>query len=115
MLGCTTTRSGYEKTMKRTHALAALAAATVLLPATSSAQITDQWAFQATLYGYFPELRGNTTFGPREPGGPGVNVSTGSIVPDLEFAFMGSLSVQKGRWGAFTDVLYIDISADKSD
>ena len=36
------------------------------------------------------------------------------ILDSLKFAFMGTLEAQKGRWGAFTDVMYLNVSGSKS-
>jgi hypothetical protein len=36
------------------------------------------------------------------------------ILESLQFAFMGSLDAHKGSWGAFTDVVYIDLGHSRS-
>jgi hypothetical protein len=64
------------------------------------------------IYGYLPTIDGSTTF----PAGTGsdISVDANSIVNHLKFTFMGSLEAQKGRWGAFTDILYLNVGATKS-
>jgi hypothetical protein len=92
---------------------AALFGVTVLLSGAAGAQARpDNWQFRAMIYGYFPTISGSTTF----PAGPGssVGVNSDKIIGDLNFAFMGSLEAQKGRWGAFTDILYLDVDGSTS-
>lgn len=74
---------------------------------------SDEWQFRAIIYGYFPDIGGTTTF----PAGSGtsINVDADTIISNLKFTFMGSIEAQKGRWGAFTDILYLDVGGSKSD
>ncbi len=101
--------------MKRTIlvAIAALSASAAVLPSAALAQTSDNWQFQGTLYGYFPTIGGTTRF-PARTGGSDVSVDAETILKDLKFVFMGSLEARKGRWGAFTDVLYMDLGNSKS-
>ena len=87
--------------------LALLASASLALPAAASAQSADRWQFAGTLYGYFPSLGGKTTF--PQPSGTDVTIDADKVLEDLKFVFMGSLDARKGRWGAFTDVIYMDL------
>jgi hypothetical protein len=72
----------------------------------------DTWQFDAALYIYLPTIGGTTTF--PEPSGGNVSVDASKILDNLKMAFMGSLGVRKGPWGAFTDVLYMDLGSTKS-
>jgi hypothetical protein len=74
---------------------------------------TDDWQFRAVIYGYLPTIGGKSAF----PAGSGtsVNVDADTILDNLKFTFMGTLEVQKGRWGAFTDVLYMDVGGSKNE
>jgi len=92
-------------------ALAGLAAG--LLAAPASGQITDQWKFGAAVYGWFPSLSGDTTFPPRQ-GGSSITVDADTILSDLKFVFMGSFEARKGRWGVFTDFIYMDLGDSRS-
>jgi hypothetical protein len=86
---------------------------TALLSSTAGAQVRpDDWQFRALIYAYLPTISGSTTF----PAGSGSNVNADSdkILDSLKFAFMGTLEAQKGRWGAFTDVMYLNVSGSKS-
>jgi hypothetical protein len=92
---------------------AALFVVAVLLTGAAAAQApADDWQFRAMIYGYLPTIRGSTTF----PAGTGsdISVDANQIISHLKFTFMGSLEAQKGRWGAFTDVLYLNVGASKS-
>lgn len=105
------------KTILRKKA-AALAAATLcvsaaLSPADAAAQGADAWKWQAAIYGYLPEMGGSTTF-PQGDAGSSVTVDAEKIIDNLKFVFMGSLGAHNGRWGMFTDVIYMDLGNTKS-
>lgn len=91
----------------------------VLLPSIAVAQAlqagseSGRWQYSATLYAYLPSIGGTTTF-PADSGGTGINVNSGKIYDDLNFAFMGTLNAHNGRWGVFTDVVYLDIGGNKA-
>ena len=52
---------------------------------------------------------------PASTGGASINVDADTILSNLKMTFMGTLDVHNGRWGAFTDVLYLDIGGSKSN
>ena len=85
----------------------------LMLPLASHAQSMDDWKGQATLYGWFPSIKGTTSF-PTTGGAPTLDVDADDIVGDLNGAFMGTLEFQKGRWGLWTDVIYFSIDGSKS-
>jgi hypothetical protein len=96
-------------------AVLTLGAAIAALPAATSAQtVTDDWKFQAIIYGYLPDIRGSSTFA-SEIGRDGITVDANKIISNLKFAFMGTIEAQKGRWGFLTDVLYMDVGGSKSN
>jgi hypothetical protein len=81
--------------------------------ALASAQASsDNWQYRAVIYGYLPDLNGSTTF----PAGAGssIDVDAEKIISHLKFTVMGSFEAQKGRWGAFTDVMYLNVGGSKS-
>jgi hypothetical protein len=91
-----------------------LLAAGALAPGIVLAQASNPgWTFGATLYGYFPSVSGKTAF-PVSSGGGSIDVSADQILDNVDFVFMGAFEAHNGRWGAFTDVLYLDLSAGKS-
>jgi hypothetical protein len=92
----------------------ALLIVAVLVSGTAAAQARpDDWQFRAIIYGYLPDIGGSTTF----PAGTGssISVDADTIISNLKFTFMGSFEAQKGRWGVFTDILYLDVGGSKSD
>ena len=60
------------------------------------AQITDNWRFQAIVYGYFPDIGGTTSFPTGNTGS--INVNANTLISNLKFTFMGWLEARKGRW-----------------
>lgn len=88
--------------------LCAMGASTVAI-----AQASDSWQFRAFLYGYFPDIGGTTSF--PERGGSSVNVDANTIIDNLKFTFMGTLEATKGRYGVFTDILYLDVGGSQSN
>jgi hypothetical protein len=85
----------------------------MLLAGTAIAQASsDSWQFRAILYGYLPKLSGSTTF----PAGTSssIDVDADKIISNLKFAFMGSFEAQKGPWGGFTDIMYLNVGGSKS-
>jgi hypothetical protein len=95
-----------------TRATTLFVVAMLLAGAAAAQPRPDDWQFRAMIYGYFPEIGGSTTF--PAGSGDGIKVDGSNIFNNLKFAFMGSLEAQKGRWGAFTDVMYLDIGSSKS-
>ena len=100
-------------TARITRNVARACLAATLLPGTAPAQTSD-WHFGAALYGWFPSLGGTTTF-PAASGGSSVNVDIDTILDSLQFVFMGTLEARRGRWGAFTDVVYLDLGKNRSE
>jgi len=101
--------------MVRIQRMASVAVLTIaaISPAIVAAQeLSDQWKFRASIYGWLPVIGGSTTF----PAGTGtsINVNADKIIDTLKFTFMGTFEAQKGRWGAFTDVIYLDVGGSKS-
>ena len=96
------------------HARATALALALATPAIASAQAApDAWQFGVSLYGYFPTISGNSNF-PASGNTPSVSVDVDRILDNLEFVFMGTLEARKGRWGGFTDVVYMNVGNDRS-
>ena len=96
---------------------AALAVAAIG-PCAAAAQTAndDAWRFQVILYGYLPDIGGTTNFpaGGGGSGGPSINLDASTIFGHLQGVFMGMGEVSKGRWGVYTDVIYMDLGPSKS-
>jgi hypothetical protein len=101
-------------THSRLAAACCLAAAAVAAPASASAQASDQWNYTAAIYGYFPTIGGTSVF-PPPVGSQSASVDIGTILDNLRFAFMGSFEARKGLWGGYTDIIYMNLEASKSD
>ena len=82
------------------------------MPLPASAQATDQWEYGAVIYGWLPRIGGTTTF--RNGSGSDFDIDVHTILDHLKFTFMGALEARKGAWGAFTDVIYMDVGDNKS-
>ena len=69
---------------------------------------TDSWQFGVSIYGWFPDLAGETAF--TQPGGSTeFKIDIDDILDNLKFTLMGTFDVRKGRWGILTDVIYMDV------
>jgi len=85
------------------------------LLATAQAQTKDSsdWHFAATIYGWFPDIGGHTEL---PLGGAGdIDVDISTILDHLKLTGQGSFEFRKGRWGAFTDIVYLDVGESKSN
>ena len=74
---------------------------------------TGTWRFAATLYLYGPSIDAKFSL-PRRSGDGNINVDTSDFFDSLNGAFMGAFEAHNGRWGFFTDYLYVDVSGSKS-
>ena len=101
-------------TMKRSVVAAALMMGTsAIVSGHASAQsLSDEWRFRAVIYMWAPRITGTVAF----PGGnvADIDVKFHDIIDHLKLAGMGSLEAQKGRWGAFTDVVYLNVGGTKT-
>lgn len=96
----------------------ALIAVAIMAPMVAQAEESnDDWQWGVTLYAWLPSLSGDTSF-PSLPGDGGsgsIGVSGQDILKALNFTFMSTVELRKGRWGLATDVIYLDLGADKSN
>ena len=81
--------------------------AIAVMSASGAAAQDLDWTYRATMYGWIPGMSTSveTSFGTVE-----TNPDAGDILSALDFAFMGSLSAQRGRLGFVGDFLYTDLS-----
>lgn len=70
--------------------------------------------FTLTPYLWLPSLDGTLRFD-LPNGSPNVSASAGDILENLDFAFMATGDIRKGRWSAFTDFIYLDLSDDNAE
>jgi hypothetical protein len=84
-----------------------------LLPALLAAPArAEDWHGRATLYGFFPSIEGTTRFG-RPPNE--IDIEASDLIENTDFAAMGSFEIQKGRFGGFTDIIYMDVGDSIND
>jgi|APFre7841882724_1041349.scaffolds.fasta_scaffold182021_2 hypothetical protein len=95
-----------KRAISKVAAMAAVSAA--LLPAAAVAQTADAWQFRASVYGWFPDIRGQPTFS-RAPGGGDFKIGIGDILDNLEMTFQGTFDARRGRFGAFADVVNMSL------
>ena len=74
----------------------------------------DPWRFEVTPYFWLINFEGNLRYSPIAGGSPHVEISNDDLLDMLDFGFMLSGEARKGRWSIFTDVIYFDLSSEKS-
>lgn len=88
-------------------------AVALVAPACAHAQeISDEWQFGATIYGWLPDISGTAVF--PSGGESSIDVDVSTILDHLKMTAQGSFEVQKGRWGAYTDIVYLDVGESTS-
>jgi hypothetical protein len=102
------------------HAAILALAASALLPSMASAQQAPQagsapgkWQFGAELYAYVPKISTTGSF-PTGSAAATVNLLATSIIDEVNGGFMGSFSAHNGRWGVFTDYMYLNVGGARS-
>jgi len=89
--------------------LAVVAALAVGMPAASQAQ--GDWEGDVTLYGWLPTMGG--TFHFPVAGSVDAELDPSDVLNALNFAFFTTAEVRKDRWGALTDIIYLDLGNSK--
>jgi hypothetical protein len=91
-------------------AMAVAVALAASAPVASRAETPDEWRFNATIYGWLPSINMDLSF-PLNGGGSSADVTGSDILNALNFTFMGAFGAQKGKWGLWTDLIYLDLSS----
>ncbi|KPJ75211.1 MAG: hypothetical protein AMJ54_15595 [Deltaproteobacteria bacterium SG8_13] len=74
---------------------------------------TDSWQFGVSIYGWFPDIAGQTAF--TQPGGSSeFEIGIENILDNLEFTLMGTFDARKGRWGFLVDGIYMEVDNSKT-
>jgi hypothetical protein len=89
--------------------VAVVAALAVTMPAVSQAQ--GDWEGAVTLYGWLPTMGG--TFHFPVAGSVDAELDPSDVLNALNFAFFTTAEVRKDRWGALTDIIYLDLGNSK--
>jgi hypothetical protein len=90
----------------------AFGAAGFAAPSLHAQELSDDWQFGVAIYGWLPDIAGNTNF--PVGGDSSIHVDIGTILDHLKMTAQGSFEIQKGRWGAFTDLVYLDVGDSTS-
>jgi hypothetical protein len=72
---------------------------------------SDPWKFRLSLYGWAPDISGEATLHALNSD-LSVSVAPNEYLPHLNSVFKGAFEVRKGRWGAFTDLVYMDLAKE---
>jgi hypothetical protein len=94
------------------HATRLAVAVSLLLGVTAAQAADDDWQFRASLYGYIPNIGGETNF---PAGGSEIDISAEDLIDNAKLVGMASFEAQRERWGTFVDVIYMDIGNSVSD
>ena len=80
--------------------------------ATEATRSSDDWQFAAFIYGYYATIGTKATL----PNGAtsSVNIDAKDLFNNLKFGALGSFDARKGRWGVYTDFIYMNVGAFKS-
>lgn len=95
-----------------TAALALAGSLTLASTAALAQSADDDWRFRATGYVFVPDVTASALFptgAERE-----MTIQSDTLLENTDLAVMGAFEVQKGRWGAFVDMLYFNVSPQKS-
>jgi hypothetical protein len=107
-----------SSTFKIAVVVAATAAAAALPnAAVAQAQVTGdagKWRFGLELYAYLPTLGGTVDF-PAGTGSAGnIKVDADTLIDNLQFTIMGMFEAHNGRWGVYTDLMYLNVDGSES-
>ena len=98
--------------MKRAILTALLAA----IALQGRAYAEEGWSFSVTPYLWLPNINGSLKYAIPPGGGARPEVDTGpnNDLENLSFALMLAGEARKGKWSAFTDLIYLDFDSEKS-
>lgn len=65
--------------------------------------MSDDWGFSVAVYGWGTGLEAETAEG------DDIDITFKDILENLSFTYMGSVGVNKGKWGFVTDVIYLNV------
>jgi hypothetical protein len=99
-----------KRSIRQALTLTAVAALAVAAPAVAQAQ--GDWEGEVTIYGWLPTMGG--TFHFPVAGSVDAEMDPSDVLDALNFAFFTTAEIRKDRWGALTDVIYLDLSGTKN-
>ena len=89
----------------------ALAAADPAVIATAD---SDTWKFAATVYGWFPTIHNTVNF-PILGTTQNISVDANQLYSNINLGATGAFDVHYGDFGAFTDIIYLNLGNKKSN
>ena len=78
------------------------------LAQTDTSPPKDQWQYTGAIYLWGASIGGRTLNGSE------VEVGFSDLVDALEMGFMGAFAARKNKWSFLTEVIYLDLGADKT-
>ena len=100
---------------------AAVAVATIAaLPDAALAQAQStwdagKWKYGVELYVYLPSIGGTLNLPLSGDNAGRISVDADTLLDSLEFAMMGMFEAHNGRWGVYTDLMYLNVGGSKSE
>jgi opacity protein-like surface antigen len=100
--------------VKRIPTVARLLAAFAVSALAATAANAQDWKYSLTPYVWLPNINGTLKYPvpPGAGGSPSVESDPGSYLDNLRFAFMITGDMQRGRWSAFTDLIYLHFDSE---
>lgn len=83
----------------------------VILALTGSVNASDDWSYTVTPYLWITGQEGKVATLPPAPPAD-LDISFSDVIDNLDIALMGLAEARKGRFGIFSELFYVGISAD---
>src|SRR5262245_61201230 len=99
------TNQPHSREMHMKTKMLSKAIALLLLPGAAMAE--ESWENRFAIYGYFPDIGGQTSFA--APGGGEFEIANSDLIRNTDIALMTSVEAQKGRIGIFGDLIYMNV------
>jgi hypothetical protein len=71
------------------------------------------WQYTATIYGWYAGIDGKLNY-EGDGGSDGPSLDAGSVIDNLQMAFMGTLGARKDKWSGLIDVAYLNLGNKKT-
>lgn len=77
-------------------------------PVLSGEALSDEWKFSGSVYGWVPSISGESS------SGGDFDIDFDTIIENLDFVIMAGFGANRGKWGFWTDVIYMDLEDDSN-
>jgi len=68
-----------------------------------------EWQYTATIYGWYAGIDGKLNYEGDGGDSDGPSLDAGSVIDNLQMAFMGTLGARKDEWSGLLDVAYLNL------